>query len=62
MKNKGLRTCLVIGISLVVLVFVFAAGAGAGYFIPRMLGQPVPVVERVDCPPCTETESVPSEE
>lgn len=61
MKNKGLRTCLVIGISLIVLVFVFAAGAGVGYFVPRLVGQAVPVAESVECAPCPETETAPPE-
>ena len=38
MKSKGIRTCLTIGISIVVLAIIFVAGIGVGYFGPRLLG------------------------
>jgi len=59
MENKGIRTCLTIGISLVVLVFVFMAGAGVGYFIPRLVGEngttPLDTQTNQGCAPCPET-------
>jgi carboxyl-terminal processing protease len=63
MENKGLRTCLVTGFSVIVLVAVFAVGAGVGYFTPRLIGQAVPVSGPAECPPCPEvnSESAPSE-
>lgn len=54
MENKGFRTCLTIGISVIVLAAVFLAGAGAGYFIPRLFQISTPTGP-VNCPPCPET-------
>ncbi len=56
MKNKGLRTCLSIGIGLIVIALVFAAGIGVGYFGPRLLGvEPSYVSGPYDCPPCDDS-------
>lgn len=56
MKNKGLRTCLSIGIGLIVIALVFAAGIGVGYFGPRLLGvEPSFVSGPYDCPPCDDS-------
>lgn len=62
MENKGIRTCLTIGISLLVLVVVFAAGAGAGYFAPRLLGIGSPALTPTGCAPCPEVTTLPSDE
>ena len=61
MENKGLRTCLTIGISIIILVAVFFAGAGVGYFAPRLFGAAVPVTGPADCPPCPEVVTIPAE-
>ena len=54
MKNKNLRTCLIAGISALVLVAVFLAGTGVGYFFPQLFGRSTtPTVTQV-CPPCPE--------
>lgn len=55
MESKGIRTCLGIGLGILVLVVVFAAGASVGYFVPRMIEARVPVSGPVNCPPCPET-------
>lgn len=57
MENKTLRTCLTVGISLVVLVAVFFAGTAVGYFTPRLFGSDIPIPRQVDCPPCPEVDS-----
>ena len=62
MENKTLRTCLTIGISLIVLVGVFLAGSGVGYFAPRLFGPQIPTPRQVDCAPCPETDTSVSEE
>ena len=55
MQNKGLRTCLSIGIGVIVLALVFAAGIGIGYFGPKWLGLESSYVSGpYECPPCTE--------
>lgn len=53
MENKGFRTCLTIGISIIVLIAVFLAGAGVGYFTPRLFGIST-VSGPTTCPPCPE--------
>ncbi len=54
MKNKNIRTCLIVGISALVLVAVFFAGTGVGYFFPQLFNSnPTPTVTQV-CPPCPE--------
>jgi len=62
MENKTLRTCLTIGISLIVLVGVFLAGSGVGYFAPRLFGPQIPTPRQVDCPPCPEINASQGEE
>jgi carboxyl-terminal processing protease len=57
MESKGLRTCLVITISVVVLAVVFLAGAGVGYLTPQIFGAPQTVSGPVDCPPCPEVQT-----
>lgn len=61
MQSKGLRTCLTVGVGIIILVIVFGAGLGAGYFLPRLLSPVVPVSGPVSCPPCPEV-IVPTEE
>ena len=56
MENKGLKTCLTIGIGIILALVIFSAGAGAGYFADRLIN-PDPIVSGpVECPPCPETE------
>jgi carboxyl-terminal processing protease len=62
MENKTLRTCLTIGISVIVLLGVFLAGSGVGYFAPRLFGPQIPTPRQVDCPPCPEIDAEPSNE
>ena len=61
MENKGIRTCLIIGISLTVLVMVFMAGAGVGYFIPLLVGEnettSLDDQGNLSCAPCPETDT-----
>ena len=57
MENKGLKTCLTIGFSLIILIAVFSGGVGVGYFAPRLFTEEVSVSEPVDCPPCPEVEA-----
>jgi carboxyl-terminal processing protease len=54
MENKGLRTCLTIVVSIIVLTGVFLAGAGVGYFTPQLLKISVPSGPAI-CPPCPES-------
>ena len=54
MKNKGLRTCLIVVVGLIILVGVFAAGAGVGYFAPQLFGNTVQPIAVATCPPCPE--------
>ncbi len=51
MQNKGLRTCLVVAIGLIVLVGVFAAGVGVGYVTPSLFGDTVQPTTATVCPP-----------
>ena len=57
MKNKGLRTCLVVAIGLIVLAGVFAAGVGVGYFTPQLFGGTVQPSTATVCPPCPEVKT-----
>ncbi len=57
MENKTLKTCLTIGISVIVLLGVFLAGTGVGYFFPQLFGQEISPPRRVDCPPCPEVDT-----
>ena len=61
MENKGIRTCLIIGISVFVLVAVFLAGTGVGYFIPRLFGENTELLDIPSCPPCPESVSTGTE-
>jgi carboxyl-terminal processing protease len=54
-KNKGLRTCLSIGIGIIVIALVFLAGTATGYFGPQLLGINSYVNGPMDCPPCADT-------
>jgi carboxyl-terminal processing protease len=54
-KNKGLRTCLSIGIGIIVIALVFLAGTATGYFGPKLLGINAYVNGPMDCPPCADT-------
>jgi len=60
MKSKGIRTCLTIGISIVVLAIIFVAGIGVGYYIPRLLGTNNSVPDLVESTTETESEVTPS--
>jgi carboxyl-terminal processing protease len=62
MESKGIRTCLTIGIGLIILVMVFGLGAGTGYFLPRLLPTPSPVSVPISCPPCPEVITSPTDE
>ena len=62
MENKILRTCLTIGLSVIVLLGVFIAGTGVGYFGPQMFQSDVPIPRKVDCPPCPESITTPGDE
>ncbi len=55
MQKKGLRTCLSVGIGIVVLVLVFVAGTATGYFGPKLLGVGTYATGPVSCPPCSES-------
>ena len=57
MKNKGLRTCLVVAVGLIVLAGVFAAGVGVGYFTPQLFGDTVQPSAATVCPPCPEVKT-----
>ena len=61
MENKGIRTCLIIWISVFVLVAVFLAGTGVGYFIPRLFGENTELLDIPSCPPCPESVSTGTE-
>ena len=60
MKSKGLRTCLTIGISIVVLAIVFTAGIGVGYFGPRLLDSGDSVSAQIESTTETDAEATPS--
>jgi carboxyl-terminal processing protease len=62
MESKGIRTCLTIGIGLIILVMVFGLGAGTGYFLPRLLSTQTPVSGPISCPPCPEVITTPTDE
>ena len=61
MENKDIRTCLIIGISIIILAAVFLAGTGVGYFIPRLVGENTALLDNQDCPPCPELVTTESE-
>jgi carboxyl-terminal processing protease len=54
MENKGLKTCLTIGIGIILLAVIFTAGVGVGYFVPPLFEEEAPIVGQIDCPPCPE--------
>ena len=56
MENKGLRTCLTIGLGIIFAIVIFSAGAGAGYFADRLINPDEVVSGPVECPPCPESE------
>jgi len=60
MKSKGIRTCLTIGISIVVLAIIFVAGIGVGYYVPRLLGTGSSVPDLVESTAETDSEVTPS--
>jgi len=55
MKNKGLRTCLSIGVGLVVIALVFLGGIATGYFGPKLLGVSPYANGPYECPPCSDS-------
>ncbi len=62
MENKSVRTCLTVGISIIILIVVFFAGAGTGYFVPRLLGIGNTTVSGpIECPPCPEESFLPAD-
>lgn len=58
MESKGFRTCLSIGVAILLLAAVFLAGTGVGYFVPRLFNTETPVSGPYNCPPCPETTTV----
>ncbi|HAF47800.1 MAG TPA: hypothetical protein DCL08_00990 [Anaerolineaceae bacterium] len=55
MENKGLKSCLLVGVGIILIVGIFSAGVGAGYFAQRLLNPAAIVSEPIQCPPCRET-------
>ncbi len=62
MGNKTLRTCLTIGLSVLILLGVFIAGTGVGYFAPQLIESQISTPRKVDCPPCPEANATPDRE
>ncbi len=54
MENKGLKSCLIVGIGILLIAVVFSAGVGTGYFAQRLLNPAAIVSEPSECPPCPE--------
>ncbi len=52
MESKGIRTCLTIGVGVILIAVAFAAGIGIGYFAPNFVGARLPVTGPISCPPC----------
>ena len=52
MESRGIRTCLSIGIGMILLAAVFVAGIGVGYFVPPLLDSGTPASGPISCPPC----------
>ncbi len=52
MESKGIRTCLTIGVGLILIAIAFAAGISIGYFAPNLVGTRLPVTGPINCPPC----------
>ena len=61
MENRGIKTCLTIGVSLLVLVAVFFGGAAVGFFAPRLLGEDSPLSGITNNPACPEISVIPCE-
>lgn len=57
MKNKGLKTCLIIGISFLILLAVFSSGVGVGYFVPRLFTEETSTSGSIQSPTYTESEA-----
>jgi len=60
MESKGIRTCLSIGVGILLLVAVFLAGAAIGYFAPNLIDSGLSVSGPANCPPCPEATGAPS--
>lgn len=56
MENKGLKTCLTIGIAVILALVIFSAGGVAGYFADRLINPDAVVSGPVECLPCPESE------
>lgn len=56
MENKGLKTCLTIGIGIILALVIFSAGGVAGYFADRLINPGAVVSGPVECPPCPVSE------
>jgi len=52
MESKGLRTCLSIGVGVVIMAVVFLAGTGFGYFAPQLFEVDLPFSASTTCPDC----------
>jgi len=55
MENKGLKSCLLVGVGIILIVGIFAAGVGTGYFAQRFSNPAAIVSDPTQCPPCPET-------
>jgi carboxyl-terminal processing protease len=55
MENKGLKTCLTIGIGIILALVIFSAGGVAGYFADRLINPDAVASGLVECPPCPES-------
>lgn len=55
MENKGLKTCLTIGIGIILALVIFTAGGVTGYFADRLINPDAVVSGPVECPPCPES-------
>lgn len=62
MESKGIRTCLSIGVGILLLIAVFLAGAATGYFVPNLFDSGLSASGPVNCPPCPEVTGAPSPE
>lgn len=54
MESKGLRTCLFLGIGVIILFVTFGAGLGVGYLIPGLMAPELSATGPISCPPCPE--------
>jgi len=62
MTSKGVRTCLSIGIGVVVLAIVFMSGVGVGFFVPQLFESGTPVSRPIECPPCEQPIETPAQD